>query len=495
MKATSKWRLQWWVTMGLLTFLNRGYTPRRCTLMLDGGMNGALVVCVFKATFARLAEALESIVTEQKYLKARDARHRYTQSHVSAVGDPGMQRDGLRVAFEAWNFCNEVGQEAPQMGSPRAADCFDLSDTPSPWQFWMVMLKNGNYDTRSGLCPQDGKKVPPFSPGRFPCFGQGCMNQPLLCHQQTQLKDGIMIGGFGGTYDLDSDCVSEHDDGLSYYEVVWEKKVNVGSWVFKHKLKTSKKYPWLMLYLRADATRGFSGGYHYDTRGMLKSPPESPNFKVKLSLDIKKGGGSKSQFYLVDIGSCWKNNGAPCDGDVLTDVTRYSEMIINPETPAWCSPTGLVNCPPFHITPDNKKIYRNDTANFPYLAYHYYCAPGNAQHLEQPVSTCDPYSNPQAQEIVQLLPHPIWAEYGYPTKKGDGWVGDARTWELDVGGLSSRLYFYQDPGTPPAKRVWASIDTGTEIFVSNKDEVAEWTLSDFDVILTQPKTKLRKQVY
>lgn len=38
-----------------------------------------------------------------------------------------MKRDGLRVAFEAWNFCNEVGLEAPHMGSPRAADCFDVS--------------------------------------------------------------------------------------------------------------------------------------------------------------------------------------------------------------------------------------------------------------------------------------------------------------------------------------------------------------------------------
>ena len=53
------------------------------------------------------------------------------KSHVSAVGDPGMQRNGLRVAFEAWNFCNEVGQEAPHMGSPRAADCFDLSSKPN----------------------------------------------------------------------------------------------------------------------------------------------------------------------------------------------------------------------------------------------------------------------------------------------------------------------------------------------------------------------------
>ncbi|KAM7495757.1 hypothetical protein LguiA_020171 [Lonicera macranthoides] len=473
----------------------------------------------------------------------------------TAVGDPGMRRDGLRVAFEAWNFCNEVAQEAPSMGSPRAADCFDLtsssfttnsitlnkrfeagyslnhkvseadnrlgvgkefpglspialnnpdlyaaakeiylgslcqvSDNPNPWQFWMVMLKNGNYDTLSGLCPENGKKGAPFKPGRFPCFGDGCMNQPLFYHQPTTFSDsnGTMRGGFNGTYELGSAAAAGVSDGISYFEVVWEKKVGIGSWVFSHRLKTSKLYPWLMLYLRADATKGFSGGYHYDTRGMLKTLPESPNFKVRFSLDVKKGGGPKSQFYLIDMGSCWKNNGKPCDGDVLTDVTRYSEMIINPETPAWCSPTGLSNCPPFHITPNNTKIHRNDTAHFPYSAYHYYCSPGNAKHLEQPNSTCDPYSNPQAQELVQLLPHPIWAEYGYPTKQGDGWVGDARTWELDVGGLSSRLYFYQDPGTTPAIRIWTSLDVGTEIFVSDKDEEAEWTLSDFDVLLTSP---------
>ncbi|GMN52197.1 hypothetical protein TIFTF001_021345 [Ficus carica] len=445
-------------------------------------------------------------------------------NYISAVGDPGMRRDELRVGFEAWNFCNEVSQEAPLMGSPRAADCFDLSsgsslkhrvttednklgvgkpfpglkpgslnnvdlyavekelylgslcevkDSPRPWHFWMIMLKNGNFDTQSGFCLSNGKRVPPFKSTRFPCFGKGCMNQPILNHEQTELSSEVMRGGFNGTYDLLSDPkIGLH--GVSFYEVVWEKKVGIGSWVFSHKLKTSNKYPWLMLYLRADATQGYSGGYHYDTRGMLKTLPESPNFKVRLTLDIKNGGGPKSQFYLIDIGSCWKNNGATCDGNVLTDVTRYSEMIINPETPAWCSLNGLINCPPYHITPDNKKIYRNDTANFPYSAYHYYCAPGNAQHLEQPVSTCDPYSNPQAQEIVQLLPHPIWADYGYPTKKGHGWVGDARTWDLD------------DPGTRPARRIWTSIDVGTEIFVSDKDEVAEWTLSDFDVLLTSP---------
>lgn len=52
----------------------------------------------------------------------------------------------------------------------------------------------------------------------------------------------------------------------------------------------------------------------------------------------------------------------------------------------------------------------------------------------------------------------------------------------------------QDPGTSPAKRIWTSIDTGTEIFVSDKDEVAEWTISDFDVTLTQPKNSLMTNV-
>ena len=195
---------------------------------------------------------------------------------------------------------NELGVGKPFTGlSPGAANDVDLYaaekekylgslcqvDTPSPWQFWMIMLKNGNYDTQSGLCPENGKKVPPFNPGRFPCFGKGCMNQPILYHQYTHLLGGgTMRGSFNGTYDLDSD-ISAGLDGISFYEVVWKKKVGAGSWVFNHKLKTSKKYPWLMLYLRADATKGFSGGYHYSTRGMLKTVSMS-SLEVIFSLKV-----------------------------------------------------------------------------------------------------------------------------------------------------------------------------------------------------------------
>lgn len=171
--------------------------------------------------------------------------------------------------------------------------------------------------------------------------------------------------------------------------------------------------------------------------------PESPDFKVRLTLEVKQGGGPNSQFYLMDMGSCWKNDGSPCDGDTATDVTRYSEIIINPETPAWCQPGRRDQCPPWHTFRNGTRVHRDDTARFPYGAYHVYCSPGNARHAEQPTTYCDPYSNPQPQEILQLVPHPVWGEFGYPTAKGQGWIGDPRAWELDVGALSHALYFYQ----------------------------------------------------
>lgn len=48
------------------------------------------------------------------------------EENSSILGDPGMKSPDSRFAFEAWNFCNEVGMEAPNMGSPRMADCADL---------------------------------------------------------------------------------------------------------------------------------------------------------------------------------------------------------------------------------------------------------------------------------------------------------------------------------------------------------------------------------
>nr|XP_023914590.1 uncharacterized protein LOC112026139 [Quercus suber] len=325
--------------------------------------------------------------------------HASTDKYISAIGDPGMKSPDVRVGLEAWNFCNEVGMEAPNMGSPRLADCADLCcplivdslgrttkcevhhkvnesdnslgagdkflvtrfkpytdpdlfavekekylaslcevhDSSDPWYFWMIMLKNGNFDKNTTLCPENGKNVGKIITKRnFPCFGEGCMNQPLVYHNYTRLVSSgdqieSLTGGFYGTYDLDAD-LSKGVGNKSYFSVTWQKNLSTGSWVFSQRLTTSSKYPWLMLYLRADATEGFNGGYHYSGRGIIRKLLESPNFKVNVTLDVKQGRGPNSQFYLLDIGSYWKNNGDPCDGDVLTNVTRYSKMIINPAT-------------------------------------------------------------------------------------------------------------------------------------------------------------------
>jgi hypothetical protein len=56
----------------------------------------------------------------------------------------------------------------------------------------------------------------------------------------------------------------------SYFSISWNKNLSTGSWIFSQRLTTSSKYPWLMLYLRADATEGFNGGYHYSSRGIIR---------------------------------------------------------------------------------------------------------------------------------------------------------------------------------------------------------------------------------
>lgn len=139
------------------------------------------------------------------------------------------------------------------------------------------MLKSGNMDTLAAKCPENGKKSKPFPPDhRFPCFGEGCMNMPLIYHNYTKIQGGdkgnsILRGGFYGTWDLNADVTkASTENDTSYYSLTWEKEVGKGSWVFNHFLKTSSNYPWLMLYLRSDATSGLSGGYHYPTRGMSK---------------------------------------------------------------------------------------------------------------------------------------------------------------------------------------------------------------------------------
>lgn len=150
----------------------------------------------------------------------------------------------------------------------------EVKTSDEPWQFWMIMLKNGNFDKTTTLCPENGRKVEKIVTDRnFPCFGKGCMNQPLVFHNYSRKvcseHHASLTGGFYGTYDLDAN-LSVGIQGNSFFAVSWSKNLSTGSWILSHKLTTSSKYPWLMLYLRSDATKGFNGGYHYSGRGIMQ---------------------------------------------------------------------------------------------------------------------------------------------------------------------------------------------------------------------------------
>lgn len=57
--------------------------------------------------------------------------------------------------------------------------------------------------------------------------------------------------------------------------------------------------------------------------------------------------------------------------------------------------------------------------------------------------------------------------------------------EIDLVQCGYEFGTEQDPGTEPAKRVWTSLNVGTEIYVSSRGETAEWTVSDFDVLVPE----------
>lgn len=180
----------------------------------------------------------------------------------------------------------------------------EVNDSGDPWYYWMIMLKNGNFDKTTTLCPENGRKVSKIVTGRkFPCFGEGCMNQPLVYHNYSRIVYGehsSFIGGFYGTYDLDSNLTAGVD-GKSFFSVSWRKNLSTGSWIISNKLTTSSKYPWLMLYLRSDAAKGFNGGYHYSGRGIMKKVCDKNFFAYESSYSINEQISLSKKYNVLNL--------------------------------------------------------------------------------------------------------------------------------------------------------------------------------------------------
>merc|ERR1712203_898953 len=73
----------------------------------------------------------------------------------------------------------------------------------------------------------------------------------------------------------------------SYLFAAWYRNASNGGWVYYSGLSTSKTYPWLMNYLRAnDVGRGGYGGYPWPGAGMMRGPVPSVNALMNVRLRI-----------------------------------------------------------------------------------------------------------------------------------------------------------------------------------------------------------------
>jgi hypothetical protein len=106
------------------------------------------------------------------------------------------------------------------------------------------------------------------------------------------------------------------------------------------------------------------------------------------------------------------------------------------------------------------------------------------------------------QELQQLLPCAEWAPHGFPSVPGEGWLGDDRLWDLDVGGLGARLYLAGDEPSeqaspadvaatlrhmpveaaawPGTARTWISFEVGPEQF-QPATSMLRWEVTEWDV--------------
>lgn len=98
-----------------------------------------------------------------------------------------------------------------------------------------------------------------------------CNTESNIACDKTGTQRPTLSGSFYGAYDLDDVLLKSQAISpiSSYFLVDWSKDPQSGSWLFHHVLRVNHKYPWLMLYLRADATHGLSavGDSWHDDQG------------------------------------------------------------------------------------------------------------------------------------------------------------------------------------------------------------------------------------
>jgi hypothetical protein len=501
--------------------------------------NGALAPSQYNQSISpRLADCIQQVVA---------GPGPYGNMITQDMNDLGV---GIPIPPPISNATTDINWYAVLKEQFLASICQQLqvptSGAPFTYNHWSIMFKSGNMNTGLNICPATNvnnnnnnynnnyNNDSPISSS----FNNLPMNQPFMVHQFSTpgvpgpYGGSSYVGYFAGTYDLPAPGdeaaltsaletyteawfqyrIAELDGNIppslpaiptllvnkSYLSTLWYQNTTSGSFVFYNLLVCSKSYPWLMNYARSNVADSQYGGYPYTGGGIMSSPAPAIGTNLSVKLNVLNPGEGGNQFYLPEISGCWRLDGSPCgvDSDISKDVTRYICFVVNPAIHNACSATNQGACPPVHYKVDGTKVYRNDTKNFPYQCYLQHCyPPGSPESTAQ----CDAYSNPNPQELMQILPCEEWAAHGFPVD-GQGWVGDARTWNLDVGALTARVFFSgQEPagnvpsvlpnGLPPYpgwNRTIISFEIGPEqLNAAGDGKFTRWEVTEWDVLVNQ----------
>jgi hypothetical protein len=275
-----------------------------------------------------------------------------------------------------------------------------------------------------------------------------------------------------------------------------------GRRVHRHVLRTGDDLGWIMLYTGPEAATGLKGGYEWDGRGQYAPVPlsttrnasawdpswgtrPSNNFQVVQWTNITLWPGGPG-FYFVNMGSCWKDTGVECDGDITTDVTRYLlfQVPAPGATPApaaeRCGPGAQQRalCPPLHRYRNGTVVGVDDAARFPYRAYH---SVSRRERGADGAFKCkhDCWSNPCDQDWVRIEPSPEWAEYGFPESVAAAM--SPRLWTMDVGAVTAQVSSSFSGETPPLL-AWTTLNIGPEMFAP-PGSIAVWEVAQVDVLV------------
>ena len=286
----------------------------------------------------------------------------------------------------------------------------------------------------------------------------------------------------------------------SYFGMEWVSRG--GRRVHRHVLRTGDDLLWLMLYTGPEAATGLKGGYEWDGRGQYAPVPlsttrnastwdpswgarPSNNFQVVQWTNITLWPGGPG-FYFLNMGSCWKDAGVECDGDITTDVTRYLLFQVPapgaPPAPAAerCGPGAQQRalCPPSHRYRNGTVVSVDDAARFPFRAYHSVSrrerGADGAFHCKH-----DCWSNPCDQDWVRIEPSPEWAEYGFPESVTAAM--SPHLWTMDVGAVTAQLSSSFSGETPPLLK-WTTLNIGPEM-QGPPGRIAVWEVAQVDVLV------------